>query len=140
MPTILQISGTSIAELEAELNKLKAQFGQVPAQQVLVAQQNTGNQLRTRLQELKAQSARTTGRTWRMVHEIADHLPGQFALDDIRRRLNVPVAHVKAWHRNVSRWSKRTGVVVFQHVPGSHHPTKFELPNDVRREVLQLGP
>lgn len=143
MPTLLQITGTTIAELENELATLKAQAPgatpHAPPSRATPAPVPSP-QLPQQLQQLKAQSRSTTGQTWKMVHEIATHIPGQFGLDDVRRHLGVRLRDVRAWRRNIGRWSKRTGVVIFQHVPGSHHPTQYQMPADVRQEVLRVGP
>src|SRR5947209_496092 len=96
VPTFLQITGSTIAELEAELANLKAQLPGAPQQPPMVPTQQVPAggtqiataappQLRQQLQQLKTQSGSTTGQTWKMVHEIATHFPNQFKLNDVRR-------------------------------------------------------
>jgi hypothetical protein len=150
MPVTLTITGSSIGELEQQLSELKAQLvasqpqgavnGVPPAPGTPTAPPTVTQQLQRQMTSLKTQSASTSGKTWLMLHTIAQHFPGQFNLDDVRRQMGVPAGHVKAWRRNVGRWSKRTGVVIFQHVAGTHHPTEFEMPTDLRHAVVQIGP
>jgi hypothetical protein len=150
MTISLTISGESFHEFEQQLNELTRRMlgGQAP-RGLPTAQVNataTGNvppvvspQLRQHMSGLKSQSRRTTGKTWRMVHTIAEEFVNEFKLDDVRQKLAVPAGHVKAWRRNVGKWSNGTGVAIFEHVPGTHHPNIYRMPADVRAAVLQLG-
>jgi len=149
MPVTLTITGSTIGELEQQLTDLKAQLvvaqpqpqtnGPVAAPPV-AAPPTVSPQLLRQITDLKAQSGSTTGRTWLMVHTIAQHFAGQFRLSDVATQMTAAPADVKAWRRNIGRWTKRTRVVIFENVPGSHHPTLFVMPPDVRQAIIQLGP
>jgi hypothetical protein len=131
---LISITGNSLRELEQQLDELKRQASQAPAQSPA-----TNESLRTKIIELKRRATRTTGLVWKLVLAVAARQT-PCTLDELAQDLNLPqAASVHSLLAILGRpcSPKRLNLTVIKNLGGN--PTRYTMPPDVRAIVIDLG-
>lgn len=96
----------------------------------------TADPLRAKLVNLKSRCTRTTGKVWDLVKAVAAH-PQPCTRQELATDLGAPAKSILSWRRILGRCChpRRLNISVIQRTADG----KYQMPDDVRRIVTELG-